>query len=182
MQLLNLVPFIVANTGNFGINTNILETNLINQIILGAGLFILGSDFLKTSLGERQTEIITNVQNSEKSLEEAESRLREAQKQLSQAKLIMSEIRSETKKTQLTLLESDSNQTKAEIQRKYQSALASLKNRERLLLSDIKQKISILAIEHVVKRIEIQSGSEKEQMEYTANQIKMLQTKADSLN
>jgi len=182
MQLLNAIPFTIANTGSFGINTNILETNLINQIILGVGLFILGSDFLSNSLGERQTEIITNVQNSEKSLEEAELRLKEAQKQLSQAKLIMEDIRNETKKTQLTLLESDSSQTKSEIQRKYQSALVSLKNRERLILAEIKQQISVLAIEQVVKTLESQSGSEKEQVQYTANQIKMLQTTADSLN
>lgn len=182
MQLLTIMPLVVANSGSFGINTNILETNLVNQIILGSGLFVLGRDFLSNSLGERQTEIVTNVQNSEKSLEEAELRLKEAQKQLSQAKLIIDDIRNETKKTQLTLLESDSNQTKSEIQRKYQSALMSLKNRERLILAEIKQQISVLAIEQVIKTLESQSGSEKEQVQYTANQIKMLKTTADSLN
>jgi F-type H+-transporting ATPase subunit b len=182
MQLLNAVPFIIASTGSFGINTNILETNIINQAIPLFGLFSVGGDFLSTSLTERQTEIVMNVQNSEESLEEAELRLKEAQKQLSQAKLIMDDIRSETKTTQLTLLESDSKQTKTEIQRKYQSALASLRNRERLILSEIKQQISVLAIEQVVKTLESQSGSEKEQMQYTTNQIKMLQTTADSLN
>jgi len=182
MQLLTIMPLVVANSGSFGINTNILETNLVNQIILGSGLFVLGRDFLSNSLGERQTEIVTNVQNSEKSLEEAELRLKEAQKQLSQAKLIIDDIRNETKNTQLTLLESDSNQTKSEIQRKYQSALISLKNRERLILAEIKQQISVLAIEQVIKTLESQSGSEKEQVQYTANQIKMLKTTADSLN
>jgi F-type H+-transporting ATPase subunit b len=178
MQLLNAVPFIIASTGSFGINTNILETNIINQAILVFGLFSIGGDFLSTSLTERQTEIVMNVQNSEESLEEAELRLKEAQKQLSQAKLIMDDIRSETKNTQLTLLESDSKQTKTEIQRKYQSALASLRNRERLILSEIKQQISVLAIEQVVKTLESQSGSETEQMQYTTSQIKMLQTTA----
>jgi F-type H+-transporting ATPase subunit b len=182
MLLINIIPIVIANQAGFGINTNILETNLINELILGIGLFILGRDFLSKSLNERQIEIVTNIQNSEKSLAEAELRLKEAQKQLSQAKLIMTDIRSATKKTQLSLLESDFNQTKLEIQRKYQSALTSLKNRERLILAEIKQQISLLAIEQVIRTLKSQSGSEKEQIKYTEIQIKMLKSNADSIN
>jgi hypothetical protein len=45
-------PILIA-TG-FGLNTDILETNLINQLILGAGLFFLGRDFLTTALEKKR--------------------------------------------------------------------------------------------------------------------------------
>nr|YP_009675017.1 ATP synthase CF0 B subunit [Rhizochromulina marina]QDH81868.1 ATP synthase CF0 B subunit [Rhizochromulina marina] len=93
-----LSSLLLAGSGEFGINTNILETNLVNQLILAGGLFVIGRDFLNESLSQRQTEIITNVQNSEKRLAEASTRLAEAKKQLSQAKLIMEDIRKETRK------------------------------------------------------------------------------------
>lgn len=181
MALHIVSSLVLANSGQFGINTDIFETNLINQLILAGGLFILGRDFLTESLGQRQAEIITNVQNSEKRLAEATARLDEAKKQLSQAQLIMDDIKRETKNAQLTLLESDYNQTKVEIQRKYSSALLGLKNKERVLLADIKQQISLLALEQVISTLNAQTGSEAEQVNYTANQIEMLKTTADSL-
>ena len=44
------VPLLIAGNGSFGINTNVFETNLINQLILIAGLVVLGGDALGTSL------------------------------------------------------------------------------------------------------------------------------------
>ena len=57
------VPLLIAGNGSFGINTNVFETNLINQLILIAGLVVLGGDALGTSLAERQDEIIKNVED-----------------------------------------------------------------------------------------------------------------------
>ena len=48
-----------------------------------------GRDFLSESLGQRQAEIISGVEDSEKRLNEATARLAEAKKQLSQARVIM---------------------------------------------------------------------------------------------
>ena len=85
MEILEQAPMMLAS--GFGINTDILETNIVNQIILGGGLFVLGRDFLSESLGQRQAEIMSGVQDSEKRLNEATSRLEEAKKQLSQAQI-----------------------------------------------------------------------------------------------
>jgi len=110
MEILTQAPNLIA--GGFGINTDILETNLINQIILLVGLFILGKDFLTESLGQRQTEIINGVEDSEKRLNEATTRLAEAEKQLSQARVIIDEIKKETNLTKAKLLDSDYEQAK----------------------------------------------------------------------
>ena len=97
MEILEQAPMMLAS--GFGINTDILETNIVNQIILGGGLFVLGRDFLSESLGQRQAEIMSGVQDSEKRLNEATSRLEEAKKQLSQAQVIIEEIKKETSAT-----------------------------------------------------------------------------------
>ena len=144
MEILTQAPNLIA--GGFGINTDILETNLINQIILLAGLFILGKDFLGESLGQRQAEIINGVEDSEKRLNEATTRLAEAEKQLSQARVIIDEIKKETNLTKAKLLDSDYEQAKNELNRRFTVATTTLKNRERLILSEIKQNISFLAL------------------------------------
>ena len=174
MEILTQAPNLIA--GGFGINTDILETNLINQIILLAGLFILGKDFLGESLGQRQAEIINGVEDSEKRLNEATTRLAEAEKQLSQARVIIHEIKKETNLTKAKLLDSDYEQAKNELNRRFTVATTTLKNRERLILSEIKQNISFLALKQVVSAIEKQTGSEAEQIPYMQESIKMVGT------
>jgi len=112
MEIFSQSQIIIANSGSFGINTNILETNLINQIILIAVLFVFVGNALKESLGQRQAEIINGVEDSEKRLSEATNRLAEAKKQLSQARLIIAGIKNRTQLTKVNILESDYVQAK----------------------------------------------------------------------
>lgn len=167
--------------GPFGINTNILETNLVNQSILIGGLVFLIRDFLSNALSERNSEILANVQNSEQRLLDAKKRLEEAKKQLTQAQAIIDEIKRETLQTQKVTLENNYQQTRNEIIRKISSATATLKNRERLILSEIKNQISLLAIEQVVETLSSHTGREKEQVSYMKNRIQMISS-PDNLN
>ena len=154
MEIFSQSQIIIANSGSFGINTNILETNLINQIILIAVLFVFVGNALKESLGQRQAEIINGVEDSEKRLSEATNRLAEAKKQLSQARLIIAGIKNRTQLTKVNILESDYVQAKNELNRRFSDATTTLKNRERLMLSEIKQNISLLALTQALKAIE----------------------------
>lgn len=176
MDVLNFSHSVLlsSETGQFGLNTNILETNLVNQLILVGGLIFLLRDSLSTSLSERNSEILANVQNSEQRLVDAKKRLEEAKKQLTQAQAIIDEIKRETLLTQKATLENNYQQTKNDIIRKISSATATLKNRERLILSEIKNQISLLAIEQVVDTLSSHNGREKEQMNYMKNRIQMI--------
>jgi len=95
MEILAQTTTLIAN-GGFGINTDILETGIINNLILLAGLYKFLGDALGESLEQRQTEIINGVEDSEKRLNEATNRLAESEKQLSQARVIVDEIKKET--------------------------------------------------------------------------------------
>ena len=48
-QTLNTVTGLLANEGSFGLNLDIFEANLINIVILGGGIFKLGSTALSES-------------------------------------------------------------------------------------------------------------------------------------
>ena len=105
---------LLANEG-ISLNTDILETGLINILALLAILIYTGRDFLGSLLEERRTTIVKGVQDAEDRLTEAQKRLAEAQKQLSQANFVISEIKNETITTKKLLLESDAFQAKKDL-------------------------------------------------------------------
>jgi|Transcript_41635 F-type H+-transporting ATPase subunit b len=174
MEILDQTQLLTANSGSFSFNTDIFETNIINIAIFLVVLFIVGKNFLGNILSERQDTIINKVEDSEKRLNEATNRLTEAKKQLSQARVIIDEIKKETKLTKINLLNSDYTQAQNELDRRFNSATTTLKNRERLILSEIKQSISLLALKQVVSTIEKQTGNEATQIAYMQESIKMV--------
>ena len=111
MENFDQIFTLLANEG-ISLNTDILETGLINILALLGILIYTGRDFLGSLLEERRTTIVKGVQDAEDRLSEAEKRLNEAQKQLSQANIVISEIKSETITTKKVLLESDAFQAK----------------------------------------------------------------------
>lgn len=179
MELLLQSPILIS--GSFGINTDIFETNIINQIILLVGLYFVVGNVLKESLAQRQAEINNAVTDSEKRLLEATDRLNEAKKQLAQAQLIIAGIKNRTRVTKITLLDSDYQKAKEELTRRFELATTTLTNRERLILSEIKQNISLLALKQVVARFDIQDfTSEKAQTIYSNQAIVMLTNRVKS--
>ena len=153
---------------------DIFETNLINILIFVIGLFFIGKKFLNEILSERQNRIISTVQDSEKRFNDATNRLNEAKKQLSQARVIIANLDKETRLTKSNLLKNEYNQTKIELNRRFLSATTTLKNRERLILSEIKQNISLIALKQVLSTLEKQTGSEDEHVYYMEESIKMI--------
>jgi F-type H+-transporting ATPase subunit b len=146
--------------GEFSLNTNILETNLINQILLFGILIFAWKNFnISEGLDNRRLQILESVENSEKRLNEAILKLAETKKQLSQAKLIISQIKKETDSIKLDLLTKDYSDTKTELNQKFEVATSTLKNRERLILTEIKQSLSFLALKQVVDKLENEQES-----------------------
>jgi hypothetical protein len=100
MTILSETHLLILHSEGFSINTNILETNVINQAILIGGLFFVWNSLnVGTALLEKQNRKISLVQDSEKRLNEAVTKLAETKKQLSQAQVIILEIQKETKQT-----------------------------------------------------------------------------------
>jgi F-type H+-transporting ATPase subunit b len=99
MESFNQVFFYLVENNNITLNSNILETGLINILGLIAILIYVGQDFLGSLLEERKTNIVNSIQNAENRLNEANQRLNEAKKQLSQSDIVINNIKNETLNT-----------------------------------------------------------------------------------
>jgi F-type H+-transporting ATPase subunit b len=153
MENFDQIFTLLANEG-ISLNTDILETGLINILALLAILIFTGRDFLGSLLEERRTTIVKGVQDAEDRLTEAQKRLAEAQKQLSQANLVISEIKNETVTTKKLLLESDAFQAKKDLTVRFERALATFRSKERQIFVEIKQQITSLVLQRTVSRVQ----------------------------
>jgi len=138
--------------GGFGINTDILDTNLINIIILVAGLFVLVKNALGESLSVRQQKIIGSIQEAEDRLDQAKTRLSEAEKQLSKVDGTTDAISSDAQNTANQLKSAIINQGKEEIQRLTDNAKVTIAIAEAQVKQQLLQQIATLTI----KRVSIQ--------------------------
>jgi F-type H+-transporting ATPase subunit b len=153
MENFDQIFTLLANEG-IGLNTDILETGLINILALVGILVYTGRDFLGSLLEERRTTIVNGVQDAEDRLSEAQKRLAEAQKQLNQATIVISEIKNETVTTKKVLLESDAFQAKKDLTVRFDRALASFRSKERQIFVEIKQQIISLVLQRTVSRVQ----------------------------
>ena len=153
MENFDQIFTLLAHEG-ISLNTDILETGLINILVLLAILIYAGRDFLGSLLEERRTTIVKGVQDAEDRLNEAQKRLTEAQKQLNQATIVINEIRNETVTTKKLLLESDAFQAKKDLTIRFERALAAFRSKERQIFIEIKQQIISLVLQRTVSRVQ----------------------------
>jgi len=152
MENFDQIFTLLAEHEGIGLNTDILETGLINILALLAILIYTGRDFLGSLLEERRTTIVKGVQDAEDRLNEAQNRLAEAKKQLEQANIVIGEIKNETIATKKVLLESDAFQAKKDLKIRFERALATFRSKERQIFLEIKQQIISLVLKRTVIR------------------------------
>lgn len=152
MENFDQIFTLVAEHEGIGLNTDILETGLINILALLAILIYTGRDFLGSLLEERKTTIVNSVQDAEDRLSEAQNRLNEAQKQLNQANIVISKMKNETVATKRALLESDAFQAKKDLTVRFDRALATFRSKERQIFVEIKQQIISLVLQQTISR------------------------------
>lgn len=152
MENFDQIFTLLAEEEGIGLNSDILETGLLNILALVGILIYAGKDFLGSILDERKTTIVKGVQDAEDRLNEAQKRLSEAEKQLNQANLVISEIKNETTATKKLLLESDAYEAKKDLKIRFERALATFRSKERQIFLEIKQQIISLVLKRTVIR------------------------------
>jgi F-type H+-transporting ATPase subunit b len=80
MENFNQIFTLIAENKGISLNSDILETGVINIALLVGILVYTGKDFLGSLLEERKTIIVKSVQDAEDRLNEAQNRLSEAKK------------------------------------------------------------------------------------------------------
>ena len=161
MENFDQIFTLLAEHEGIGLNTDILETGLINIVALLAILIYAGRDFLGSLLEERKTMIVKGVQDAEDRLNEAQKRLNESEKQLNQANLVINEIKNETIATKKLLLETDAYKAKRDLKIRFERALATFRSKERQIFLEIKQQIISLVLKRTVTRAQETFGSKE---------------------
>jgi len=143
-SFIDFLPILV--TREFGLNTDIFETNVINIAILVFGLVSFVGEILKTSMLEREQKIVESVQASENRITEARLRFEEAQKQLNQVHLIISEIKNETKVVKTDILTREFSQANDLITKQFASASSVIQDREKLVIYYVLRQVLQLTL------------------------------------
>ena len=138
-----------AEGQGFSLNTNFLEANVINIIILFSGLVYLLKQFLGALLVTRQQKVLTAIQEAEERLQKANIRLVESEKQFKQTEMVIKQIEQEAIITAAKVRQSILEQGKLDIERLTEAGKVSLAIAERQVREQIQQQITDLAIRQV---------------------------------
>lgn len=95
LPLVSATAPLLASHGGFGLNFNPFETNIINLVIVIAGLVWFLKGFLGGILERRRSAILTDLNDAEQRLAAATTSLATAQKDLAEAQVRADSIRSE---------------------------------------------------------------------------------------
>jgi len=164
MENFNQIFTLTFENKVISLNTDILETGVINISIVIGILFYTGKDFLGSLLKERKTIIIKSVQDAEDGLTEAKNRLKEAEKQLNQLYVVINEIENQALETKKLLLQSDSVEAKKDLKIRFRQVRVSVKSAKQQISLDIRKRIIARSFrEFVIKTKEYLTDSNRAQ-------------------
>ena len=76
----------------FGLNTNILETNILNLLVVLAVVFIFGGNALRGLLSNRKQTITSNLEEADRRAKQSQEKLAQLRNQLNQYKIKADDI------------------------------------------------------------------------------------------
>jgi len=153
MQIFHLMAQQYFSNG-ISFNSNFLEANVINIVLLVSGLIYVLKQFLGSILSSRQEKVLFAINESEERLNQANIRLIETEKQLAQTQVIIEQIIKEAEGTANRVRQSILEQGEYDIERLTYSSKASIKYAENQVKKQIQQKITSLAINKVSMQLQ----------------------------
>ncbi len=145
-----------AGEGGFGLNTNILQTNLINLAIIISVLVIFGRKVLGSTLKERRIRIETAIKSAEQRLKEAQGALADQQRKLAQAQAEAEKIKQVAAENANKAREAILAQAGTDIERMKETAVADLNSEREKAIAQLRQRVIAMALQKVES--ELQTG------------------------
>jgi F-type H+-transporting ATPase subunit b len=137
---------LATEEAGFGLNFDILETNLINLVIIWGVLFYFGSKFLGNTLSSRRAAIEEAIQDAERRQREANQALDEQNQQLAQAQSKAQEIVETAKQNASTVRDDLLAQAKEDVERMRAAANQDVSFQQERVMRELRQRIADLAI------------------------------------
>ncbi len=139
--------------GGFGLNLNILQTNIINLSILLGILYFYGSKIVGNILSERRSKIAQQIQEIEQKQKTAAATLAQEQQKLAEAKQTADKIRQEAEANAEKVKAAILAQGEKEVERLKASAAADLSSEEVKAIAELRQRVAALALERVESQL-----------------------------
>lgn len=153
MENYNQMFRLFADNSGISLNLDILESGIVNIILLIGIIVYVGGSFIISFLETRQTDIITSIQDAEERLNEAQKRLAEAEKQAKQARIIIVNTKDETIRIKKFLLNTSFIQSQEDLGNSFKRASDNISTKEKQIFLEIKSEIIRLVVERTVVRI-----------------------------
>jgi len=131
----------------FGINTNILETNVLNLAVVIGVLFVLGKDILTSNLEQRKNLIVQSLDAVELRYVNAQNELAKAKASLEEAIQKKEEIRQKKSVNLATIKNLNSFRLEPELKRLRATKTSTIRVAKKKTVRDLKTRISRNAIE-----------------------------------
>lgn len=143
-------PPLLASEGGFGLNFNLLETNIINLVIVIAGLVWFLRGFLGGILERRRTTILAEIRDAEERLTKATEALMKVQEGLGEAQAKAAKIRTDGKARAEALRLESEKRTVGEMARLKQDSFGELDAEASRVSDQLRRQAAQLAIEQAL--------------------------------
>jgi F-type H+-transporting ATPase subunit b len=133
--------------GGFGLNFDILETNLINLLIVIGVVVYFGKGFLSKTLGDRQEAITTAIKEAEERKQKAAAALAAEQQKLAQAQAEATRIKAAATDQAASAKATILAKADQDIQRLRESVSQDVDTEINRAIADLRQRVSAMALQ-----------------------------------
>jgi F-type H+-transporting ATPase subunit b len=151
-----------AEHSGFGLNFDILETNLINLVIIIGVLVYFGKNSLGKLLSDRKAQIETAIKEAEQRKDKAAAALAEQQQKLAQAQTEAARIRAEAEERANAVRAAVMAQAEEDIQRMKAAAVQDLTTQQDRVLNELRQRIATLAMQRAEAHLKSQMNDDSQ--------------------
>lgn len=137
----------------FGLNSNILETNLVNLIIIIGVLIYAGRNFLGNVLSERKAAIEADFKEVDDRRKAAAAALAGEQQKLAQSKLEAERILAKAQESARITRESILAQAAVDVERMKAAAVQDLNAEQERVIAQLRQGVIAQALEQSVTQL-----------------------------
>lgn len=139
--------------GGFGLNLDILDTNLINLAIIIGALLFFGRKVVGNILSERRERIETAIQSAEQRQREAAVALSEQQQKLAQAQAEVERIRKSAEESAKVARENIMATAAQDIERLKETSAQELNSERDRAIAQLRQRVVAMALQKVESQL-----------------------------
>lgn len=161
----------------FGINTNVLETNILNLAVVIGVLVVFGGDVISSILTSRRDRIVQSVESAEKKYLEAQEALEKANMNLDEAKQKAASIRAQGDSTVQQVVDLVARLAAEELERLEEVKNSTFALAEQKATKQVQKQLVSLALTKAYTKLETLLKSPKAQKAYVSQAILALRAK-----